>query len=388
MQVSRITLYFFLIFFTVQHNSVGQRKKNEFVNADEQTENYLPALKNKRVALLANNTAVIGNKHLLDILLENKVQVQRIFSPEHGFRGTEDAGDLVSNQIDKKSGIQIISLYGNKKKPSKEDLEGIDILIFDIQDVGVRFFTYISTLTYAMEACAENNITLLVLDRANPNAHYIDGPVLESNCKSFVGIHPVPIVYGMTIGEYAQMVNGENWLPRQLKCPLEIIKISQYNHHQKCMLSIAPSPNLNSPKSILLYPTLCLFEGTCISMGRGTRKPFTMYGHPKFTEGDFYFTPKAIKHMSSKPPYKNEKCRGFNLIGDTNKFNLQPLINAYHLYPDKENFFNNFFKNLAGTSELKTQIEQGLSEEEIRKTWQSKLDEFKLIRKKYLLYDE
>lgn len=368
--------------------SIAQQKHASYVNADEQTEVYLPALKGKKVALLSNYTAMVSNKHVLDILLENKIEVTKIFSPEHGFRGTEDAGDEVSNQVDKKSGLAIISLYGAKKKPSTEDLQGIDVLVFDIQDVGVRFFTYISTLAYAMEACAENNVQLLILDRANPNCSYVDGPILENDCKSFVGVHPVPIVYGMTIGEYAGMVNGERWLPNQLTCSLKVVKIKNYTHHTQCVLPIAPSPNLNSRESILLYPTLCLFEGTCVSMGRGTKKPFTMYGHPDFTEGDFYFTPKAIKHMSSKPPYKNQKCRGFNLLSDTSKFNLQPLLKAYSLLPSKDKFFNSFFKNLAGNTALRTQIEQGLSEQEIRATWQSGLEAFKAKRAQYLLYDE
>jgi uncharacterized protein YbbC (DUF1343 family) len=388
MQVNLFLNHLFLLVSLAINLCTAQNNKNVFTNADESYEDYLPLLQHKNIAILSNNTAMLGNKHLLDVLLENKIQVSKIFSPEHGFRGTEDAGDDVSNQIDKKSGLPIISLYGNKKKPSKEDLAGIDILLFDIQDVGVRFFTYISTLSYAMEACAENNINFMVLDRANPNASYIDGPVLETNCKSFVGVHPVPIVYGMTIGEYALMVNGEHWLPNNLTCKLDIIRIKNYSHHLSCQLNVAPSPNLNTAESISLYPSLCLFEGTVVSMGRGTKKPFTMYGHPKFSEGDFYFTPKVIKHMSSKPPYKNEKCRGYNLIHDSSKFNLQPLINAYKIYPDKENFFNSFFKNLAGTTTLKTQIENGISEKEIRETWQSKLNEFKVIRKKYLLYDE
>lgn len=382
---------FFIALFLV-FNSYASYAQEAIVNADDRFAEYLPLLENKKVALLANQTAVINGKHLLDKLLEKKINVIKIFSPEHGFRGNDDAGSKVKNQIDKKTGLPIISLYGDKNKPNKTDLENVDILVYDIQDVGVRFFTFISTLSYAMEACAENGKQLIVLDRGNPNTSYIDGPVLDLKYKSFVGLHSVPIVYGMTVGEYAKMVNGEHWLPNNLQCDLKIIPIANYKHSSKVVLQIPPSPNLNTEISIMRYASLCLFEGTTVSVGRGTKKPFTMYGHPKFTEGNFYFTPKSIKNMSTKPPYKHEKCRGYNLDYDDEnpnpQFTLNYIINAYRVYPDKENFFNNFFQNLVGNSLLKQQIIDGKSEHEIRESWQAEIEKFKTIRTKYLIYEE
>lgn len=362
----------------------------KIINGDERLTEYLPMLKGKKVGLLANHTALVNGKHLLDILIKEKVQVTKLFSPEHGFRGNEDAGNDIKNQVDKKTKLNIISLYGDKKKPSSKDLEDVDILLFDIQDVGVRFFTYISTLTYAMEACAENGKQIIILDRPNPNANYVDGPVLNEKYKSFVGMHQVPIVYGMTIGEYAQMVNGERWLSNNVTCNLVVIGNLKYNRKNRVELPINPSPNLNSLASILYYPSLCFFEGTVVSVGRGTKTPFTIYGHPNFMEGDFYFTPKSLKNMSTNPPFKNTKCRGFKLAQgiDSTFFTLRFLQNAYRIYPEKDQFFNNFFNKLAGNAELKQQIIDGLSEEEIRKSWMNDIEGFKLIRKKYLIYEE
>ena len=388
----KILRHCFFITFLFTVNICVLPAQKTIVNADERFDEYLPLLQNKKVALIANQTAVINGRHLLDILLEKKIDVVKIFSPEHGFRGNDDAGSKVNNQIDKKTKLPIISLYGDKNKPNKTDLENVDVVLYDIQDVGVRFFTFISTLSYAMEACAENGKQLIVLDRGNPNASYIDGPVLELINKSFVGLHSVPIIYGMTVGEYAKMVNGEYWLPNNLQCDLTIIPVAHYKHSSKIVLQTPPSPNLNTETSILHYPSLCLFEGTVVSVGRGTKKPFTMYGHPNFMDGNYYFTPKAIKNMSTKPPYKNEKCRGYNLDNNNenslHQFTLNYLINAYKVYPEKEKFFNNFFKNLVGNTVLKQQIIEGKSEEEIRKTWQPELEKFKLIRTKYLIYEE
>ena len=366
--------------------------QNRIINADERLQEYLPLLRNRMVAILSNQSAIINKKHLVDILLSEKIDVVKIFSPEHGFRGNADAGSEVKNQIDKKTKLPIISLYGDNKKPSDKDLENVDIVLFDIQDVGVRFFTFISTLTYAMEACALNGKRIIVLDRPNPNAGYVDGPVLEQNFKSFVGMHPVPIVYGMTIGEYAKMINGEHWLPNNLTCDLQVIEVLNYKHGTRNVVTIPPSPNLNSELSILAYPSLCLFEGTVVSVGRGTKMPFTVYGHPNFMNGEYYFTPKSIKNMSTNPPYKNIKCRGFNLDNENellkHHFSLAYLINAYAVYPEKDKFFNNFFNKLTGNELLKQQIVDGISENEIRKTWEFELDKFKQIRKKYLIYEE
>jgi len=361
-------------------------------NADERFEEFSELLQGKRIALLANQTAVIKGKHLLDILLENNVNVVKIFSPEHGFRGKSDAGKNIKNDVDKKTKLPIISLYGNKKKPSADDLKNVDIILYDIQDVGVRFFTYISTLTYAMEACAENDKQLIILDRQNPNGSYVDGPVLDLKYKSFVGMHPVPVVYGMTVGEYATMVNGENWLANNLKCKLIVVPILNYSRKKTFSLNEPPSPNLNSDFAVALYPSLCLFEGTNISVGRGTKMPFTIYGHPQLLGGDYYYTPKSIKNMSVNPPHKNQKCRGYNLNSleyiNLFQFNLEYIINAYKYYPEKNNFFNNFFNNLAGNDILKQQIMSGKPIAEIRESWKKDLEKFVEIRKKYLLYAE
>jgi uncharacterized protein YbbC (DUF1343 family) len=359
----------------------------------ERTEEYLPLIKNKNIAIVANHTSLIKNTHLVDSLLNLGINITKVFSPEHGFRGTADAGASIENKTDKKTGLPVISLYGKNKKPKKEDLSDIDIMIFDIQDVGARFYTYISTMTYVLEACAENNIPVIILDRPNPNGFYVDGPVLEKKYKSFIGMHPVPVVHGMTTGEYAKMVNEEGWLKHGIKCHLNIIKCLNYDHTKLYQLTVKPSPNLPSMNSVYLYPSLCFFEGTIISIGRGTDASFELIGHPDFSDGDFTFTPKSIPGASLNPPYKNIGCRGYYLKDffkdkDMKKIHLNLLIEMYDFFKDKNDFFNSYFDKLAGTSELREQIIAGKSEEEIRKSWQEDIDRYKKIRKKYLLYPD
>jgi uncharacterized protein YbbC (DUF1343 family) len=358
------------------------------------TSNYLPLLKGKKTGIVANNTSLINHTHLVDTLLSLKVNIVKIFGPEHGFRGDAPNGKEISNDKDPKTGIDVVSLYGNHKKPTNTDMQNIEIMIFDIQDVGTRFYTYISTLTYVMEACAENNIPLIVLDRPNPNGYYVDGPVLEPDYESFVGMHPVPVVYGMTIGEYASMVDGENWLANEKPCKLTVIKCEKYTHKSRYQLPVRPSPNLQDMKAVYLYPSLCLFEGTVVSVGRGTDKPFKVYGHPKLTSGSYKFTPKSIKGISEDPPLKGQVCYGKNLEIDveklktTGQIELSWIINTYKILNSQTEFFNNYFDKLAGTSKLREQIKSGTSESEIRKSWRPELDTFKKIRKKYLLYPD
>jgi uncharacterized protein YbbC (DUF1343 family) len=359
------------------------------------TENYFELIKDRKVALVVNQTSMIGEVHLVDSLKSLGVATIKIFAPEHGFRGDADAGEAIKDGIDNKTGIPIISLYGKKKKPSKEDLEGIEIIVFDIQDVGARFYTYISAMTYIMEACAGNNIDFMVLDRPNPNGHYVDGPVLKDQV-SFVGLHPVPVVHGMTIGEYAKMVNGEGWLKDGLQCNLNVIKCENYDHNIFYNLPVKPSPNLPNMRSIYLYPSICFFEGTTVSEGRGTNKQFQVYGHPKYIGGDFSFTPKSM--IGAKyPKHENELCYGYDLTGisiedirSERKLNLDYLINFYNSFPKEETFFleNNFFDKLAGSNNLRNKILNGISTEEIRESWQKDLEKFNKIRKKYLLYKD
>lgn len=359
----------------------------------ERLQRYVPLLLRKNVALVANQTSLVNNTHLLDTLLSVGVNVKKIFTPEHGFRGSYDAGEKVLDGKDEKTGISIVSLYGKHKKPSKIDLEGIDIIVFDIQDVGVRFYTYISTLHYVMEACIEYNIKLFVLDRPNPNSFYIDGPVLEDRYKSFVGMHNVPIVYGMTIGEYALFIQGEYLSNSHGICDLEIIELQRWNHTTKYILPVKPSPNLPNEESILLYPSLCLFEGTVISAGRGTDIPFQVFGAPNMSNTNFDFFPKSIIGACKHPKFKDKKCNGFDLrkeamnIRNSSQLNLKYLMFAYNNTVDKDKFFNKFFEKLSGTKLLRKQIEQGLSIKEIRDSWQDDLDGFKKIRAKYLLYE-
>lgn len=361
--------------------------------AAELTEQYIDSLKGKTVAIVANQTSMIGSTHLVDSLLSRGIKIVKIFGPEHGFRGKADAGEKVSDNIDQKTGLPVVSLYGKKRKPEGKELEGIDLVLFDIQDVGVRFYTYISTLHYIMEACAENGIKVMVLDRPNPNGHYVDGPVLKDYAKSFVGIHPVPVVHGMTIGEFAQMINGEGWLAGGLICPLEVVKCRNYTHDSAYSLPIKPSPNLPNDLSIKLYPSLGFFEGTNISVGRGTDKPFQIIGSPQSQNTRAEFTP-ASTEGAKYPPHLNKKCFGYDFTAGSLPFpvyqdslNIQIVMYLFNNYKDKANFFNSFFTNLAGTKELQQQIIDNTPESEIRRSWKKELDEFKIVRKKYLLYD-
>ena len=351
----------------------------------ERTQLYLPLLKNKNVAIVGNHTSLIKQTHLVDSLLKHNINIVKVFSPEHGFRGKRDAGEKINNEIDKKTGIGIISLYGKNKKPKKSQLKNIDIIIFDIQDVGARFYTYISTMHYVLEAASEENKKVIILDRPNPNGHYIDGPILENNYKSFVGMHKVPIVHGMTIGEYATMIVGEKWIKE--KCDLTIIKMLNYNRKIAYKLSVKPSPNLPNSKSINLYPSLCLFEGTNVSIGRGTEKPFQHFGSPQLIHYSYSFIPKSGPG-SKYPKHENKTCYGVNLENHAfiSNINLDWLIEAYNQTSNKENFFNSFFDKLAGTEKLRKQIISGKNTNEIKETWKVGLNQFKKIRKKYLLY--
>ncbi len=367
----------------------------DIITGAAQTELYLPLIKDKYVACVVNQTSMIGNTHLVDSLLSAGVKIATIFAPEHGFRGTEDAGATILNAKDNKTGLPVLSLYGAKKKPTQQDLVDAEVVIFDIQDVGARFYTYISSLHYVMEACAELNIPLIVLDRPNPNGFYVDGPVLQKAYNSFVGMHPIPVVHGMTIGEYAQMINGEKWLANGVQCKLTVINCKNYDHTKKYAVPIAPSPNLKSMQSIYLYPTLCFFEGTNVSVGRGTSKPFEIIGTPYIKETGFTFTPSS--GPGAKTPFlQNMKCYGFdysNLPLDSvrnGSINLNILINMYSLFEDKSKFFlaNNFFNKLAGSEELMIQLKAGLTAEEIRLSWQDDITAFKTLRKKYLLYPD
>ena len=353
---------------------------------------FVDSLKGKRIAVVGNQTSVVKGIHLVDTLLSLKLNVVKVFSPEHGFRGDVDAGEKVDHSVDEKTGIPLVSLYGNNKKPTASQLEDVDIVIYDIQDVGVRFYTFISTLHYVLESCAEQKKQVVVLDRPNPNGHYIDGPVLEAEYKSFVGMHPVPIVYGMTIGEYAMMINGEGWLEKGIKCNLWIIPCRNYTHKTKYNLPVAPSPNLRTESAIALYPSLCLFEATTVSIGRGTEKPFELFGHPRFPKSEIEFCPKP-QPGAKNPPHENKICNGFNLSKFTNKrsyeINLNFLIQARDLLGDSAVLIdqNAFFNRLAGTKTLREQLYKGWSAKEIRESWKPGIDNFLIIRKKYLLYN-
>lgn len=361
-------------------------------------EDYLPLLEGKKVAVCANQTSIVGTTHLVDTLVARKVNVVSIFCPEHGFRGEAEAGASINSSVDGKTGIPIVSLYGKNKKPTPEQMKGLDVVVFDIQDVGCRFYTYISTLSYVMEAAAEDGVSVIVLDRPNPNGYFVDGPVLDPKFKSFVGMHPVPVVHGMTIGEYARMVNGEGWLANGIACDVTVVPMTGYTHRTRYSLPVAPSPNLQTDEAIYLYPSLCLFEGTAVSVGRGTTTPFQVYGHPSLKIGDFHFTPRPIKGVSENPPQKGLDCRGFDLSGyahrmldSTNAFSVSYVLTAFENFPQNQtDFFTNstFFDKLAGTDQLRKQILSHRTEAEIRASWQPQLDEFKQMRKKYLLYPD
>ncbi|WGQ08712.1 DUF1343 domain-containing protein [Pedobacter gandavensis] len=374
---------------------------HEIRTGAEQTEQYLPYLKGKRVGMVVNPTSIIGKETSVDSLLKLGVNIVKIFGPEHGFRGNASAGIHVNDAIDTKTGIPAVSLYGKHLTPTKEELADVDVMVFDIQDVGVRFYTYINTLQHVMEACAAQNKEVLILDRPNPNGFYIDGPILDPKLASGIGLQPIPIVHGLTVGEYAQMLNGEGWLKNKLKCKIKIIKVANYNHDLPYELPVKPSPNLNTAQSILLYPTTCLFEGTYLNHGRGTLFPFTILGAPALKgKYSFSFTPKSIKGMAETALHVNKVCYGLDLRNyDTEKIrqdkalNLNWLIELYQAYPNKADFFNyklsnqmNNFDKLAGDSSLRLQIIAGKSEKEIRASWEPGLTRYKTMRKKYLLY--
>ncbi|TCC89479.1 DUF1343 domain-containing protein [Pedobacter frigiditerrae] len=378
-----------------------KNKPSKFRTGAEQTEVYLPLLKGKRIGMVVNPTSIIGKQTSVDSLVKRGVNIVKIFGPEHGFRGDASAGVSIDDAVDAKTGIKAISLYGKHNTPTKEDIADVDIMIFDIQDVGVRFYTYINTLQRVMEACARDGKEVLILDRPNPNGFYIDGPVLDPKYKSGIGIQPIPIVHGLTVGEYAQMLNGEGWLKDKLKCKITVIKNTGYTHDMPYVLPVNPSPNLNTAQSILLYPTTCLFEGTYLNHGRGTMYPFTIVGAP-YLKGkfDFSFTPKSIKGMSETPLFMNEVCYGLDLRNyDTENFrktkmlNLSWIIELYKASPRKADFFNNKLSAEVGTIEarigvgdFRQQIIDGKSEKEIRASWEPGLSKYKLMRKKYLLY--
>jgi uncharacterized protein YbbC (DUF1343 family) len=403
-QIIRITLFSLLcssfMFFTIAEKKNPAAKKGIRTGAD-QTEKYLHLLRGKRVAILANPTAVIGKTHLVDSLQKLGIQIVKVFGPEHGFRGNASAGAKVADEKDPVTGIPVISLYGGKSKPSKEDLADVDIMVYDLQDVGCRFYTNINALARLMEACHDNNKELLILDRPNPNGYLIDGPVLDMKLKSGIGMFPIPIAHGLTVGEFAQMVNGEGWLTSGVKCNIHIIPVTNYTHDMPYTLPVKPSPNLNTEQSILLYPSTCLFEGTYLNHGRGTYFPFTVLGSPELKgKYSFSFTPTGIKGMAETPLFMDQVCYGLDLRNyDTNilrrkkQINISWMIELYKASPSKEKFFDNKLSKemgsidkLSGTTQFREQIVNGVPEEEIRKSWEPGLKAYKEMRKKYLLY--
>jgi len=384
-----------IIVFVNLISGYAQNQVKPVVPGAERIDLYRSTFKNRSLALVANQTSMVGNRHLLDTLLSRGAIIKKIFCPEHGFRGMEDAGEQVKSGKDPKTGIPVISLYGKKLKPSAGDLKGIDFVIYDIQDVGVRYYTYISTLTYVMEACAENFVTLFILDCPNPNGFYIDGPVLEPQYKSFVGMHPIPIVYGMTVGELATMINEEGWLSHKLKCSIGLIPCHNYSHKTRYTLPVNPSPNLQNMRAVYLYPALGLFEGTAINVGRGTDFPFEVFGHPRFADSLFSYMPSCSGKGTTNPPHCNKKCYGVDLrnipedtLRQTFQLNINYLKYAYDHFPEKDKFFNSFFENLCGSPRLRQQIISGQATDSIRKSWQPALTKFKEIRKKYLIYED
>ncbi|MBC8111390.1 MAG: DUF1343 domain-containing protein [Verrucomicrobia bacterium] len=398
-----ITLIFLIFFacgrktqFPAQPKTPKVQTKNEPINTEidtilqvgaEQLDLYLPDLQGKRVGMVVNHTSLVGKTHLVDTLLKYQIQLKKIFAPEHGFRGEADAGEKIINSTDPKTGIPLVSLYGKNKKPSAEQLADIEVVIFDMQDVGTRFFTYISTMHYVMEAAAENDKKVIILDRPNPNGHLIDGSMLVPKFKSFVGMHNIPLLHGLTIAELANMINGEGWLAGGMKCKLKTVPNKNYKHHKSYILPVRPSPNLPNQQAVLLYPSVCLLEGTVLSVGRGTDFPFQVIGGNNPVYGSFTFTPKSA-FGARKPLLENQTCFGIDLRNEsTNGFTLKYLIDFYQKSPDKANFFNSYFDTLVGTDVLKKQIIAGMTEEQIRQTWQTDLEKYKTLRKKYLLYE-
>lgn len=404
----KITIILCAILLALQTNA-----QKRIIPGAERMDVYIPMLKGKSVAVFANNSSLVQQTHLVDTLIKSGIRMVKIFGPEHGFRGDANAGEKVKDGIDKKTGLPVISLYGSHKKPTKEDLKDVEVLLFDIQDVGVRFFTYISSLQYYMEAAFENNIPLMILDRPNPNGFYVDGPVLEKEQTSFIGMQRVPVVYGMTIGEYAMMLAGEKWLTPLANAKadyyttaqnsgdtpfhFQVIKCKQYDHRSLYELPVRSSPNLPEMQSVYVYPSTCLFEGTVFSEGRGTDKPFQYVGHPLMPKTMFAFTPKPNEGAKSSKCF-NQVCYGWNLSGSKEqvlkkldkKIQLEYILKAYQLFPGKDSFFlkNNFFNKLAGNTKLMNQIKSGMNEKDIRKSWEADLKAFKKIRKKYLLYPD
>lgn len=382
-----IRIWFFALIL-LSASCSAQVTKSSLILGAEQLDVLLPKVHGKKVGLVVNNTALVSKTHLADTLLSRRVQVKKIFGPEHGFRGDAADGQHIDDTIDKKTGVAVISLYGKNSKPTAEQLQDLDVLIFDIQDVGARFYTYISTMTYLMEACAENGKKLIILDRPNPNGSYVDGPVMQPELKSFVGMHPMPITHGMTVGELALMLNGEGWLSGGVTCDVEVIKLKNWKHDDDYSLPVRPSPNLPNDQAVRLYPSICLFEGTVISVGRGTPTPFQVLGNPELKTLPYSFTPVPLKGYSLEPPHKDKLCYGLDLrtVTPARKVDLSYLLQFYQLFPEKEKFFTSYFDKLAGTSLLKQQIKEGLTEEQIRASWQPGLDAFKAKRKNYLLY--
>lgn len=396
-----IAICFLLVAMGFRHKSNTEIAECKIVTGADQTEKYLDYLKGKRVAVMANPTTIIGKKHLVDSLQTLGVNIVKVFGPEHGFRGNASAGVKVKDEKDAATGIPIISLYGTKNKPSKEDMADVDVLIYDLQDVGVRFYTNINALARLMEACAESDKEMLILDRPNPNAYLIDGPILDMKYKSGIGMFPLPMSHGLTVAEFAQMANGEGWLANKVKCKLKIVKVANYTHDMEYNLPVKPSPNLNTQQSILLYPSTCMFEGVYINLGRGTLFPFTVLGSPELKgKYSFSFTPKSIKGMAETPLFMNQVCYGIDLrnydvkkLRKTGKINLQWIMELYKAHPYKEKFFDSKLsnqmgriENLIGNGLFRQQIIDGVSEAEIRKSWEPGLSAYKEMRKKYLLY--
>lgn len=361
--------------------------QNGVVLGAEQLDLLLPKLKDKRVALVVNHTSLVGKSHLADTLKSRGVNIVKIFGPEHGFRGNAADGEKVNDSIDAKTNIPVVSLYGKNKKPTAKQFSNVDVVIFDIQDVGTRFYTYIGTMHYVMETCAETKKKLIILDRPNPNA-FVDGPMNEKPLQSFVAMHAIPIAHGLTVGELAQMINGEQWLGNKLKCEIEIVTLKNWKHADDYILPIKPSPNLPNNQAVKMYPYICLFEGTVISLGRGTPFPFQVLGNPELKNMTFQFTPQTIKGVAVNPPHENKICYGIDLrnVPIERKINLKYLFEMYKAYPDKEKFFLPYFDILAGTTALKQQIKDGLTEEQIRESWKNDLATYSEMRKKYLLY--
>ncbi len=393
----RLTLFLFLLV-SIYTNGCAQSPVllvdyNDVTTGAQQPEAYRELLNNRSIALVANQASLVGEVHLVDTLLSMGINIKKIFCPEHGFRGTADAGELIDDKTDPITGIPIVSLYGKHKKPTQGDLTGVEVVVFDLQDVGVRFYTYVSTMTYVMEACAENGVSMIILDRPNPNGFLIDGPILDTNYRSFVGLHMIPIAHGMTLGEYAQMVKGEKWIKQSEQLNLKVIPIKKYTHNMLVKLATKPSPNLPTWQSVYLYPSLCLFEGTKVSIGRGTLFPFQVYGSPDASLGSFAFTPESIPGMSNHPKHEGLTCFGQNLTGFAENYkkndpqiNLDWLLSTYQMSSDRENFFTNYFDTLAGSDKLRKQIIMGWTTDQIRESWQPDLTKFKKIRKKYLIY--